>query len=480
MKTNYNRARKPHYNLIIVKGEDAKRLTAKAEAEALAKPETIKGKADVNKAEKARLISELEYECKQLNAHRSKPYYMASVNEETAKRYESIAVKTEAVQRLDFEDIAEAETREAVTRYETCADWLAEADANKQYKPIDCLIWNFARKQRTVEAKAILTYTENGLRKNGNAYEDYRQECYLNLFEYALENPETDFAEAVFTCVKKAIGIEFRKTHKFTKDENGKTIVRTIASIDTPIEDDKASGRTLKDALPDTYAKPLDYDLVQAEACKRIYDLCKGSEAVYLNDIADGYNCKEIAYFNGKSHDAVRQTISRAKKRVGADIRKNRDIEYTANEVAHKLKSVIIRKAMTPGDPEFYHDMSHVVPFMSSEKPEYPLFNSDAFKRMIEKPIYCNRIASGNECKAIMKINTDGKLASGYHIIKTASASVKAVKIEVPKSKPKYSECDNEKLIADIRKADIKKAEIETWEAENSGYVKKLYAGIGK
>lgn len=479
MKTNYNRARKPHYNLIIIKGEDAKRLTAKAESEALAKPETIKGKADINKAETARLINELEYERKQLNAHRNKPYYMASVNEETAKRYDSIAVKTEAVQRLAFEAIAEADLKESITRYETCADWLAETDASKQYKPIDCLLWNFARKQRTVEAKAILTYTENGLRKNGNAYEDYRQECYLNLFEYALENPETDFAEAVFTCVKKAIGNEFRKTHKFTK-ENGKTVVRVIDSIDRPIEDEKASGRTLKDALPDTYAKPLDYDMMQTEACERIFDLCKGSEAVYISDLADGYNCKEIAYFNGKSHDSIRQTISRAKRRIAKEYRNTSDIEYTANEVAHKLKSVIIRKAMTPGDPEFYHDMSHVVPFMSNEKPEYPLFNSDAFKRMIEKPIYCNRIASGKECKSIMKVNTDGKLASGYHIIKTASASVEAVKIEVPESKPKYSECDNEKLLADIRKADIRKAEIETWEAENSGYVKKLYAGIGK
>ena len=232
--------------------------------------------------------------------------------------------------------------------------------------------------------------------------------------------------------------------------------------------------------MPDTYAKPLDYDIVQSEACERIFDLCKGSEAVYIDDLANGYNCKEIAYFNGKSHDAVRQTISRAKKRIAKEYRNTSDIEYTANEVAHKLKTTVIRKAMTPGEPEFYHTMSHVVPFIENVKPEYPLYNADAFKRMIEKPIYYNRISAGKECKAIMKVNTDGKLASGYHIVKTASAEVEKAGRKPETCKPKYSEYDNEKLIADIRKADIRKADIETWEAENSGYVKKLYAGIGK
>lgn len=500
MKTNYNRARKPHYNLIIVKGNSEaylkaseKRAEAKAEAQAEAKkagslkpenivviasekPEVITNKSDLMKAEKARLLSELEYERKHLNAHRNKPYYMASVSLETARRFDSIAIKTEAIQRINEETEAETEAKKAKTMYKTCGEWLAEPEAEKQYKPIDSTLWAFARKQKTMQAKHILTYTENGFRKNSLEYEDYKQTCYLVLFEYSIENPNAEFGKALFTCMKKGIYEEWRKMHNPTKDEDGKTIERIVDSLEKPLNANDAESGSLKDALPDTYAKPLDFDLIQNEACERVYDLCKGSEAVYISDLADGYNVKEIAYFNGSNYDTIQKQIYRAKKRIEKDLRKESEINATANEVAYKLKQTVLRKACEPSEPEFYHNMSHVLPFMESVK-AYEVPNTcDAFKAMINKPLVYASVKDAN--KRTKRTYIKAKDGSEAKRIKPEAELIHVAK-EKPEAKPKYSEYDNEALKARIRKAEVKKAECEAWEAVNASWCTKVYKGIG-
>ena len=501
MKKNYNRARKNHYNLITVKGNteaylnaSEKRAEAKAEAQTEAKkagslkpkdiviissekPEVITNKSDLMKAEKARLESELNYERKHLNANRNKPYYMSSVSIETAKRYDSIAIKTEAIQRINEETEAEAEAKKAVTMYETCGQWLSEPEAEKQYKPIDSTLWAFARKQKTMQAKHILTYTENGFRKNSLEYEDYKQTCYLTLFEYAIENPSAEFGKALFICMKNGIYAEWRKMHNPTKDEDGKTIERIIDSLEKPFDSSEPESGSLKDALPDTFAKPLDYDLIQNEECERIYDLCKGSEAVYLSDLADGYNVKEIAYFNGTNYDTIQKQIYRAKKRIAKDLRKESELNEVANEVARQMKNVVLRKAYEPSEPDFYHNMSCVVPFMEDVKP-YDIPNTcEAFERMINKPLMYAKVMDSN--KRSKRTYVKAKDGSEAKRIKP-EAEVSYIAKAKPEAMPKYSEYDNDGLKARIHKADIKKAECEAWEAVNTSYCKKLYAGIGK
>ena len=472
-KKGYLKAKKNHYNVKIIKGEHAEALTRKAEAEAKAKPEVIRNKADLMQDEKSRLLYSIEYKRTQTSALRKA--LTRGFTEAEAKRFKSIEVEVEAVQRIDAEAEAEAEAKTAIARYETCADFIAEAEAEKMYKPIDAMLWAFCRKQKTREALAIMEYTENGLRKNLLAYEDYKQTCFMILFEYCLEKPENSFAEALYLCMKKGIYEEWAKTHKRMKNADGTESVRIDLSLEAPFDASEPESGSLKTALPDTLSKPLDFDIIQAEACERIYDKCKGSEAVYIADLADGYNCKEIAYFNGKSHDAIRQTVSRAKKRIAKDLHKEAEARKAEAE-ARKAEAEASRKACEPCEPEFYHDMSHVVPFIESVKPcEYPLPNAEAVNNTFNRATYSVCIMDGKRTKRTY-VKPDGSTENKVK----PEAVLNYVKHEKPEAVRKYSTYDNEKLIADIRKADIKRAKREAWEAENASYCAKLYAGIGK
>ena len=505
-KKAYNKARKNHYNVKVVKGNtdayfkaEAKKAEAieKAQAEAKEngtlkpsgivvianeKPEVIKDKKALMEAEKARLEHELQYEYKTLNAKRDKPYYMCGVSEDVSRRYDSIAVKAEAIQKINEDAEASEKAKEAKAMYNTCGAWLAETDTDKQYKPIDCLLWAFARKQKTREASAILDYTESGFRKDTNAYNDYRQECYVTLFEYAINNPTSDFGKALFLCMKKGIQAEFSKTHKYTRDSEGNTIVRFIDSLDKALDSEDSNGATLKDALPDTLSRPLDYDLIQAEKCEDVILTYTRNdiEENIIKEKAEGYTLKEIAFYSGETYDATAKRYERLKERAEAKaerIKEKKKAEYLERVAKAEAK----HKANEP-KTEVFHKTE-----VKPEVKPYDVPNTrKAFERMITRPAYHMVLAEGKKKSEVTyKTATRVKSAKGTNTkrIKSGTKTEKAKEVIVtyvehkkPEAKPKYtSYSEDDKLVKRIAEADARKAEFKTWEKENEKWCAKVY-----
>lgn len=476
MNKNYNRARKNNYNVKVVKEASLSEYMRKIEAEAKAEEKRVATKAELFGMRKAELEYSLSYNEKYIRKYSGN--IADGWNETCTSHFDAMETEKEALQALEAqaEDLKKLES--VTARFETCAEWLA-CDTEDIEKPIECEIWHFCRKQRTREAIDCMTFSKSGARQDTQRYPDYKQECLMHLYEYAINHPEDNFQKALYLSVKNGLYSEWSKWHKLTKvkasDGTKKTVERVITSLDTPLDSENSDSATLKDSLPNTLAKPLDFNLVQAEAEARILSFTRGKEAEDLKSVADGYTLKEVSFYNGEKYDTTKKRFERMKKRVAEDLHKEAEENSIALEVAEKLKATIWSKAITPEEPEAYHKTE-----CKPCKPcEYNVSSAEAFKRMINKPLVYNRVVSGSGSKAIMKVNNDSKLTSGYHIVKTASASVETVKAQAPKAKAKYSEYDNATLKANIRKAEVKKAECETWEARNSAWCAKVYKGIG-
>ena len=475
-KKNYNRARKNKYNVKVVKNASLSEYMRKVEAEAKAEEKRIATKAELFGIRKAELEYSLAYNETYVRKHSGS--LADGWSEECTSHFEAMEAEAEALQALQAqaEDLAELE--KVTARFNTCAEWLACAPEDIE-KPIECELWHFCRKQRTRESIDCMTFSKSGTRQDTQRYQDYKQECLACLFEYAIGHPQGNFQEALYLSVKKGLYSEWGKWHKLTKvkmsDGTKKTIERSIDSLDKPLDSEDGESATLKDSLPNTLAKPLDFNLVQAEAEALILSFTRGKEAEDLLSVAEGYTLKEISFFNGEKYDTTKKRFERMKKRVAEDLHKEAEENAIALEVANKLKKTIWSKAITPEEPEAYHKTE-----CKPCKPcEYNISGAEAFKRMMSKPLSYNRVISGSGSKAIMKVNNDSKLASGYHIIKTTSASLEKVKVKAPEAKAKYSEYDDDGLKLRIHKAEVKKAEYETWELENASYCKKLYQGVG-
>lgn len=474
-KKGYNEARKNHYNVKVVKEASLTEYMRKVEAEAKAEEKRIATKAELFGVRKAELEYSLSYNEKYIRKHSGS---VADGWSETCSSYfEAMEAEKEALQALEAqaEDLKKLES--VTARFETCAEWLA-CNVEDIEKPIECELWHFCRNQRTREAIDCMTFSKSGARQDTQRYPDYKQECLMYLYEYAINHPEDNFQKALYLSVKDGLYSEWSKWHKLKKvkasDGTKKTVERVIDSLDKPLDSEDSESATLKDSLPNTLAKPLDFNLVQAEAEARILSYTRGKEAEDLKSVADGYTLKEVSFYNGEKYDTTKKRFERMKKRVAEDLHKEAEENIIALEVASKLKKTIWSKAITPEEPEAYHKTE-----CKPCKPcEYNIASAEAFKRMINKPLVYNRVVSGSGSKAIMKVNNDSKLSSGYHIVKTASASLETVKAQAPEAKAKYSEYDNDGLKARIHKAEVKKAEYELWELKNASYCKKLYANI--
>ena len=488
-KKAYAEAKKSHYNVKVVTDASHTEYFAKVKAEEKAEEKRIASKADLYGMRKNELEYSIDYHNKYIRTHAGS--LESGWNENCESHFSDIETEAEALKAIAEDD--DLKQLEKITaRFETCADWLACKPEDIE-KPIECELWHFCRKQNTKESIDCMVFSKSGRRQNTERYRDYKQECLMFLFERAINNPSENFQTALYESVKDGMYSEWSKYHRQVQvkkpDGTITTKVREIDSIDKPLDMEESESATIKDALPDTLAKPLDFDLIQAEKCEKVIVTFtrNDDEERTLIDLVEGYNLKESAFYAGREYKAVTKQYERLKARANERVERwktEADVEAEARKAKAEAKRIADSKAEMEARKSY-----HKTEVKPEVKPYEMPDNVKAFERMINRPMYYMSISDGSRKKATYvtaeRVKRNGKntkrIKHGSTELRRPEAIVSYVEHEKPEAKAKFSSyfAEDDKINIRIAEADARKAEALKWETKNASYCKKAYAGIG-
>lgn len=355
-RKGYNKAKKSHYNINVIKGKKAKELI---DCLAEKQPAAAGNITDFHTMKKSVINSSynaIKYKNALLDYKREKNGYMEDVTGKEAAIYAARDVNVDAV-RI-WSDMEENELQKAINRFETCAQWLA-SNGKETMEPAERMLVKLCKTQRTREAVECMEVTGNGRYKKTAHFEDYLQECLLALTEYALNNPNDKFSDALFVSVKKAMYAYWSSRHyrQQETDETGKTVTvvkdkNGVPVLDKDIEDEKGNSATLKEALPDTYAKPLDYNVICEDKFSELMENVKPHETETALLIASGHTQKEAAELQGISAPAVNKQLKAIKKRI---VKK----KQLAKKIEKEIQSMLQETKEYPRIPEHWTRCSY-------------------------------------------------------------------------------------------------------------------------
>lgn len=192
-------------------------------------------------------------------------------------------------------------------------EWLAATKRNNEnliYEPIERMIYKLSHKlKHDRRDRDIFIFTEDGKIKHSQNYDDYKNACFITLYEYCLTHPNDNFSDTMNLIIPKCLDDTFRLMHGSTKAIFEKDITDTETIKEIP----KIHAKIVN---PETAAiNKFDYELL----IKKLNNYDSDYTEIFKL-LADGKTEKEISIKYRLKHQTIRKKVCKARKELKREL----------------------------------------------------------------------------------------------------------------------------------------------------------------